>query len=756
MEFLGELSNKTEEEHFKKLKTSSLQASLPWKLKAKDIRATIPQHYLVQTKQTENLLLQVAFSVGLGSIWRYPYLCQRNGGGNFILIHFFMLLLFGIPLLYMEMTVGQWLHVNNIQAWKQLVPWLGGVGYASILVCTLMSLYNSTVVSWSLSYLSNSFSYPLPWDYCPLVKNISVTDYSCLRTVTQQYFWYQTTLQASGHIEEGVEGLVLNLTLGIFAAWVVLFLIMITGTQISMPLLFLQIFLPYILLFCFFIRGLFLENAVASLRRMVTTELSALASLDLWRQAGGHVLYSLSLGMGTIVPFSSYNAGGNDCIKLASIVALVNLVTSLLTTSIVFIVLGFWAATSGSTCVEKNVSMLMKLISKGLLPPNAKPPENILLMPPIDYLDWISTLPTYLQYQVIQHSLPCSIKVQEEQLMEGPGLAFAAFSQAVSLFPGSSSFWAIIFFLSLLIIELATLIKIAEAVIIPLQNSVSTFIKNPKLVPVLFCLGGFLGSLVFTSHAGSYILSLFDDLVVPLTLVITVTFQNMALAWIYGARRFREELFNELGRLLWPTFTFLWCQVTLPGLLALLGLCIAQLYHKVAPYYIAWNSSASQEVKQPYLKRTLGWVSFLSLLTFLPIAVHPLQHWWYFENPIVSNTLEKPLTFKKASMVPRKPVEWPKPPEMKSTLDHQQNDSEDTLKEINLSPSREGHRSPWRAWKRSSQNSFILSVVNSMLSMRSSTMDPSRLATPDSDIAENSEVHSENDVEENLPDKSVQ
>ena len=167
--------------------------------------------------------------------------------------------------------------------------------------------------------------------------------------------------------------------------------------------------------------------------------------------------------------------------------------------------------------------------------------------------------------------------------MEGPGLAFAAFSQAISLFPGAS-LWAILFFLALVIMGLSTLMSILEGIVCPLQTSFSLFRRYPKLlsgtvgsrpskdpallpplprppqsveltltpspalridlsvakpafVTVLICLGGFLGSLVFTSHAGSYIMSLFDDCLVPLTLIVIVAFQNVALAWIYGARR---------------------------------------------------------------------------------------------------------------------------------------------------------------------------------------------------------------------------
>lgn len=66
--------------------------------------------------------------------WLPEQSSRLPSSGDFILMYLFMLLLFGIPLLYMEMMVGQWLRTDNIQLWKQLVPWLGGIGYANTLV----------------------------------------------------------------------------------------------------------------------------------------------------------------------------------------------------------------------------------------------------------------------------------------------------------------------------------------------------------------------------------------------------------------------------------------------------------------------------------------------------------------------------------------------------------------------------------------------------------------------------------------------
>ncbi|XP_077919706.1 orphan sodium- and chloride-dependent neurotransmitter transporter NTT5 [Halichoerus grypus] len=698
MESLEELS----EEETPREPTSSSSPS--WKLTGKEILATKTQNYFAQTKRTKNILIQVAFSIGLSSIWRFPYLCHRNGGGSFILMYFFMLLLFGIPLLYMEMIMGHWLRVDNIRVWKQLIPWLGGIGYASILVCILMSLYKSIIITWSLSYLGNSFANFLPWNQCPLVKTINVTDLSCLQTVSHQYFWYHTTLSASGHIEEGVEALVLHLILGIFAAWCLLFLTMITGLKTSMPL-------------------------------------SAWASLDLWRQAGGHVLYSLGLGMGTTINFSSYKGGEDNYIQMASLVALVNLGTSLLVTSIIFIVLGFWATTSGPTCVEKSVSKLMNLIKKGVLPQDAKPPEDILLLPSLDYLEWISNLPQHLQYQVIHSTPSCSIKTQKEKvrLWEQEGA-----SQRPPEDPGGHPTHCL---------RQATVTVMSPP---PLfhggsRPGIRSLLPSRLVVPWFLFLGhplllgpGHHGAEHLVKDLGRHCLS-------PPELHLHLQEASQA------AVRVREEIFSDLGRPLWSFFTVLWCYVTLPGLLALTTICLMQLYQTEPPHYIAWNSSMSQEVKQPYLRSTLGWVTLLSILTFLPIPVYSLQHWWYLQDHIASDPFEK-LQSKKMPLVPPKPLQLPK-----RHVKSQEGNSESSSKKLSLPLIRGLNQNPWRfslPLSRNSQSSswFSLPVITSLTStwsIRSLSLPASRQVSPASTAIDNSDQHT-GTKEEKRHENSVQ
>ncbi|CDQ66820.1 unnamed protein product [Oncorhynchus mykiss] len=120
------------------------------------------------------ILAQVGFSVGLGNVWRFPYLCQKNGGGAYLVPYFILLILIGVPLFFLELAVGQKIRRGSIGVWNYVCPLLGGIGVSSLMVCGFVGLYYNVIIGWSIFYFFQSFQYPLPWAECPIRRNGSL------------------------------------------------------------------------------------------------------------------------------------------------------------------------------------------------------------------------------------------------------------------------------------------------------------------------------------------------------------------------------------------------------------------------------------------------------------------------------------------------------------------------------------------------------------------------------------------------------
>ncbi|XP_037230791.1 orphan sodium- and chloride-dependent neurotransmitter transporter NTT5 isoform X2 [Falco rusticolus] len=93
------------------------------------------------TSKAQYILAQLGFSVGLGNVWRFPYLCHQNGGGAFLLLYLLLLFLLGIPLLFLELAAGQCLRQGSVGVWKSISPRLAGIGLASCLVLYVSTLF---------------------------------------------------------------------------------------------------------------------------------------------------------------------------------------------------------------------------------------------------------------------------------------------------------------------------------------------------------------------------------------------------------------------------------------------------------------------------------------------------------------------------------------------------------------------------------------------------------------------------------------
>ncbi|KAF7482869.1 Hypothetical predicted protein [Marmota monax] len=217
------------------------------------------------------ILAQIGFSVGLGNIWRFPYLCQKNGGGAYLVPYLVLLIIIGIPLFFLELAVGQRIRRGSIGVWHYVCPRLGGIGFSSCIVCLFVGLYYNVIIGWSIFYFFKSFQYPLPWSECPVIRNgtMAVVEAECEKSSATTYFWYREALDISNSISES-GGLNWKMTLCLLVAWSIVGMAVVKGIQSSGKVMYFSSLFPYVVLACFLVRGLLLRGAVDGILHMFT------------------------------------------------------------------------------------------------------------------------------------------------------------------------------------------------------------------------------------------------------------------------------------------------------------------------------------------------------------------------------------------------------------------------------------------------------------------------------------------------------
>ncbi|XP_031313637.1 sodium-dependent neutral amino acid transporter SLC6A17 isoform X2 [Camelus dromedarius] len=217
------------------------------------------------------ILAQIGFSVGLGNIWRFPYLCQKNGGGAYLVPYLVLLIIIGIPLFFLELAVGQRIRRGSIGVWHYVCPRLGGIGFSSCIVCLFVGLYYNVIIGWSIFYFFKSFQYPLPWSECPVVRNgtVTVVEAECEKSSATTYFWYREALDISNSISES-GGLNWKMTLCLLVAWSIVGMAVVKGIQSSGKVMYFSSLFPYVVLACFLVRGLLLRGAIDGILHMFT------------------------------------------------------------------------------------------------------------------------------------------------------------------------------------------------------------------------------------------------------------------------------------------------------------------------------------------------------------------------------------------------------------------------------------------------------------------------------------------------------
>ena len=265
------------------------------------------------------ILAAAGSAIGLGNIWRFPYSVAEGGGGLFVIIYLFFVLVIGLPVLLAELSLGRASRRNPVGAFKALIPgkfwpYVGGLG---VLTGGGILAFYSVIAGWTLGYLgksvSGTLSQAVDGQSSGQIFSSFVSD-PLWPIILSGAFLILTLLVVHGGIAKGIE----------------------RATTLLMPALF-------VLLLALAVRALTLPQGMEGLIYLFTPDWSKL-SLNVIMGALGQALFSLSLGMGAMITYGSYASKRENLWKSGIFIASADTGIALLAGLIIFPTLFFASA----------------------------------------------------------------------------------------------------------------------------------------------------------------------------------------------------------------------------------------------------------------------------------------------------------------------------------------------------------------------------------------------------------------------------
>lgn len=259
----------------------------------------------------------VGSAVGLGNIWRFPSLAQENGGGAFLLVYIICIFILGIPVMLAEFSLGRAGRSDSVGSFKNLTPnkkwWIAGC--IGLLASYLILMFYMVVAGWTIEYLWQSISGGL---------------FEGMNTQTSA---------DSNFFSDKMQNMILTPGAPLFWTFLMIIInlaILLKGVKkgiekisnILMPLLFV-----ILLIFC--VVSLSLPNASEGLKFFFMPDFSKITT-DVIVAALGQAFFSLSLGMGILVTYSSYFPKDTKMVRTSITVTTLDFSVSVLMGFIIF------------------------------------------------------------------------------------------------------------------------------------------------------------------------------------------------------------------------------------------------------------------------------------------------------------------------------------------------------------------------------------------------------------------------------------
>ncbi|KEP65951.1 UNVERIFIED_CONTAM: Sodium:neurotransmitter symporter family protein [Hammondia hammondi] len=293
-----------------------------------------------RTKE-EYILTSVCYGLGLGNLWRFPYLCYSNGAGAFLIAYFVSLLLVGFPMFLLESVVGQKTQEGSVRAWKSISPVFAGIGLSSVCLALVCAVYYNVVLSWAFFFFFHSFSTSVPWIDSHALNPVDAV----------KHFFLVNCLQKSESISGGAPaGLSVEfnfqLLLCLFVAWLLSFLTLWRSLRPTGKAVLFTSAVPCIGLLLMVGRGLSLPGSSAGLWYYFSPQWHLLLEPRTWAVAGSQVFFSLGIAWGSLVNYASFNSVQNNFVTDAIVVTSISALTAFLAGLGVFAIIGHMAQVS--------------------------------------------------------------------------------------------------------------------------------------------------------------------------------------------------------------------------------------------------------------------------------------------------------------------------------------------------------------------------------------------------------------------------
>ncbi|XP_023222440.1 sodium- and chloride-dependent glycine transporter 2-like isoform X1 [Centruroides sculpturatus] len=521
--------------------------------------------------KAEFILSCVGLSVGIGNVWRFPYLAYQNGGGAFLFPYFILMIFIGKPLYLMEVALGQYSNLGPMSVWR-CFPLAKGVGAAMVIVSIMVAIYYNVIMGYTLFYAGQSFRSVLPWNGCydwwgadnstcyvrdknsilcsTLQKQLNLSSVESLTNCTNatqtssEQFWEKYVLNITSSPEELGE-IKWDLSVCLLVSWIVVFLCLMKGVKSSGKVVYFTATFPYLILIILLVFGATLKGASKGIYYFFVPEWDKLLEIGVWRKAAEQLFFSLSISWGGLIMFGSYNKFGNKVHRDAFFVSSLDFVTSLIAGIVIFSVLGNMA---------EEMGIDIKDIVKG-----------------------------------------------------GQGLAFVAYPEALAQLK-VPQLWSVLFFFMLFLLGLDSEFALLETFLTALYDELPKMRNYKVLITFLTCASCFLLGLPCVTQGGQYVLNLMDTYGGGYSVLVIAVFELLALMWGYGVRRFCSDLEFMLG--FRPNYFWQICWAVIAPLVLAFIFIYSLTEHKPITY---------DTIPYPEWADGIGWV--LVLITILQIPL---------------------------------------------------------------------------------------------------------------------------------------